>query len=192
MTARRTTPRPSFVASGLTALGVCSLALLGPAPARAQDPTGAPARGGELIGDEGAGSGGPLPFNTCKKTPLPAECVNYVQLSDSFRNVAVINGPVGCDNPFTQQWYRFTGAAGTRMPNTAPPTYACGTHAPGWLNGSNPTVQEGAVARTVCFNWSGNTCNWSEPAQVRNCGDFYVYYLKNVSWGCNGRYCGTN
>ena len=72
MTARRTTPRPSFVASGLSALGVCSLALLGPAPARAQDPTGAPAtRGGELIGDEGAG-GGPLPFNTCKKTPRGA------------------------------------------------------------------------------------------------------------------------
>ncbi len=69
MTARRTTP--SFVATGLSALGVASLALLGPGTVRAQDPTGAPARGGELIGDEG-GSSGPLPFNTCRKTPRGA------------------------------------------------------------------------------------------------------------------------
>lgn len=70
MTARRTTPRPSFVATGLSALGAASLALLGPATVRAQDPTGA--RGGELIGDEGGAAGGPLPFNTCKKTPRGA------------------------------------------------------------------------------------------------------------------------
>lgn len=83
MTARRTTsgpaglrtaPRPFSLASGLCTVGVASLALLGPAPLRAQEPTGA-TRGGELIGDEGggsAGSGGPLPFNTCKKTPRGA------------------------------------------------------------------------------------------------------------------------
>jgi hypothetical protein len=130
--------------------------------------------------------------NTCKKSPLPAECMNAVQISDAFRNVANLNGPVGCDNPFTTQWYRFTGAAGIKMPTSAPPTFACGTHAPGWINGTDPQVNEGAVARTVCFNWNGNTCNWSEPAQVRNCGDYYVYLLKNISWGCNGRYCGTN
>lgn len=28
--------------------------------------------------------------------------------------------------------------------------------------------------------------------QVRNCGNFYVFYLKNISWGCHGRYCGTD
>ncbi len=130
--------------------------------------------------------------NTCKKSPLPAECVNAVLLSDAFRNVSNINGAVGCDNPWTTQWYRFTGAAGIKMPTVAPPSFACGTHASGWINGKDPTVNEGAVARTVCFNWNGNTCNWSEPVTVRNCGDYYVYFLKNVSWGCSGRYCGTN
>ncbi|HRI09002.1 MAG TPA: DUF4215 domain-containing protein, partial [Nannocystaceae bacterium] len=129
--------------------------------------------------------------NNCTKTPLPPECMNYTALSDAFRHVNNANGPVGCDNPFSQQWYRFMGAAGTMMPTTAPPTYRCGTHAPGWMNGTHPAVNEGAVARTICFNWNNNTCNWSEPAMVRNCGDFYVYFLKNVSWGCNGRYCGT-
>ena len=77
-------------------------------------------------------------------------------------------------------------------PTVAMTASACGTHATGWLNGAQPTVQEGAVDRQICFNWSGNQCNWSEPAKVRNCGDFFVYYLKNVSWGCHGRYCGTN
>lgn len=70
MTARRTLSRNS--ARGLSALApVClaALALTGPAPARAQEPTGG--RGGELVGDEGGG-GGPIPFNTCKKTPRGA------------------------------------------------------------------------------------------------------------------------
>jgi len=130
--------------------------------------------------------------NNCKKSPLPAECLNPMQLSEAFRNVTNQNGPVGCDNPFTTGWYRFTGAAGVRMPTVAPPTSACGTHATGWLNGAQPSVQDGAVDRQICFHWSGNPCNWSEPAKVRNCGDYYVYYLKNVAWGCSGRYCGTN
>jgi hypothetical protein len=130
--------------------------------------------------------------NTCKKSPLPAECQNPTQLSEAFRNVTNLNGPVGCDNGLATGWYRFTGAAGVRMPTTPPPTSACGTHATGWLNGAQPTVQEGAVDRQICFHWSGNQCNWSEPAKVRNCGDYFVYYLKNVAWGCSGRYCGTN
>jgi len=130
--------------------------------------------------------------NSCKKTPLPPECLNAALLSEGFRNVSNLAGPVGCDNPMVQQWYRFTGAAGVKMPTKAPPTSACGTHATGWINGTDPTVNDGAVARTVCFHWNGNVCNWSEPAMVRNCGDYFVYFLKNVSWGCSGRYCGTN
>jgi len=128
----------------------------------------------------------------CTPTPLPTECMNYAVLNDANRSVNNINGQAGCDNPFTTQWYRFTGAAGVRIPNTVVPSYRCGTHASGWMSGSYPGVQDGAVDRTICFNWSGNSCNWSEPTKVRNCGDFYVFYLKNVSWGCHGRYCGTN
>jgi hypothetical protein len=127
----------------------------------------------------------------CAPTPMPPECVNYTMLSDANRSVNAINAGVVCDNPFNTGWYRFTGAAGTKMPNTPPQTYACGTHAPGWMNGPYPAVNEGAVARTMCFHWNNNTCNWQEPGQVRNCGQFYMFYLKNVSWGCNGRYCGA-
>ncbi|MCA9692801.1 MAG: hypothetical protein KC636_24595 [Myxococcales bacterium] len=59
------------------------------------------------------------------------------------------------------------------------------------MNGAHPAVNEGAVARTLCFHGNSNTCNGSEPAMVRNCRGFYVYSLKSVSWGCNGRCCGT-
>ena len=128
---------------------------------------------------------------TCKPTPMPPECLNAVMLTDANRSVNVINGGVACDSPFTTQWYRFGGAAGSRMPTTPPQINACGTHAPGWLSGSEPQINDGAVDRTICFNFSNNTCNWSEPAKVRNCGGYFVYYLKNVSWGCSGRYCGA-
>jgi general secretion pathway protein D len=67
MTARSTTVRPT--ALGLLSLGLAALTL-GPAPVSAsvQEPS---SRGGELIGDEGGG--GPIPFNTCRKTPRGAK-----------------------------------------------------------------------------------------------------------------------
>lgn len=72
MTARPTPTCTSLAVSGIAALGM----MLGPTPARAQEPTPPPTRGGELIGDEGGtaptssgGVSGPIPFNTCKKIP---------------------------------------------------------------------------------------------------------------------------
>jgi len=129
--------------------------------------------------------------SSCK--PTPPECLNAVALGDAFRNVSNLGGPAGCDNPMVQQWYRFTGPAGVKMATSPPAINACGTNAPGWLSGREPQPDEGAVARQVCFNWNANTCNWSEPAMVRNCGgEYLVYFLKNISWGCNGRYCGAD
>ena len=85
-------------------------------------------------------------------------------------------------------WYRFTGGAGTKLAMTAPPVSHCGTSATGWMQGALPAVADNAVARTVCFNWSGNVCNWSAAIQVRNCGTFYVYKLPNAP-NCSLRYC---
>ncbi|MCA9687574.1 MAG: hypothetical protein KC457_35765, partial [Myxococcales bacterium] len=87
-------------------------------------------------------------------------------------------------------WYRFTGAAGVVMPESAPTIYSCGTDAPGWLNGVHPTTDQGVVARQVCFNWGNNTCNWNSNIQVVNCGDFYLYNLVEPPV-CYLRYCGA-
>ena len=101
--------------------------------------------------------------------------------------------PLRCDQPergpFTEGWYRFTGAAGERMPTKCPAKNRCGTHAPGWLQGGHPTVAQGIVSRKVCYHWSSSCCNWSNDIKVKNCGAFYVYELKRTPV-CSLRYCG--
>ena len=102
--------------------------------------------------------------------------------------------PVRCDrNDITPgSWYRFTGAAGDRMPTKCPKILRCGTHAPGWLNGSHPSVADGIVTRKVCFHWSNKCCRWSNNIRVKNCGAYYVYELQKPALGkaCSLRYCG--
>ena len=133
-------------------------------------------------------AGQPCYSGTCTP-PLPSQCTSYVTVTDATRNIAYA-GSSTCDSGLATNWYRLMGAAGTMMPTTPPPYSRCGTDAPGWLNGAHPTVPGDNVARTVCFNWSGNTCMWSRSIQVTNCNGFYVY-----QWGpspvCNLRYCGT-
>ncbi|XP_068703626.1 uncharacterized protein [Montipora foliosa] len=119
-----------------------------------------------------------------------SECRNYNTLSSFDRKVTYYNS-AHCDKRIGPAWYRFQGAAGTRMPTTCPPTNRCNSHAPGWLNGGHPSVADGRVRKTVCFHYSSRCCNWATTITVRNCGSFYVYYL-NSTPGCSLRYCGTD
>ncbi|MCX4245001.1 DUF4215 domain-containing protein [Paraliomyxa miuraensis] len=138
--------------------------------------------------------------NACEPNVDPQCLQPYVELSLADRHVSFNDGDGGieyCDNGAGDgqwqglAWYRFTGAAGTLMPESAPPLYACGTDAPGWLNGVHPGVEDGVVPRQVCFHWSGNTCLWSTNVQVVNCSDFYLYSLPNTG-PCQLRYCGAD
>ena len=96
-----------------------------------------------------------------------------------------------CDkNDLSKGWYRFTGEAGELMANKCPAIHHCGTHAPGWMEGSHPTQAQGIVTRKVCYHWSGKCCNWSNNIRVRNCGAFYVYELDKTPV-CHLRYCGA-
>lgn len=88
-------------------------------------------------------------------------------------------------------WYRFTGKAGTRMPETPPPTYSCGTQAPGWLNGTHPATNEGVVSREICFHWFDDTCRYKTTTFVVNCGNFYLYSLPEAP-ACWLTYCGAD
>ena len=88
-------------------------------------------------------------------------------------------------------WYRFTGGAGNQIATSCVPVYHCGTHAPGWMQGTHPSVAEGAVTRQVCYHWSGSCCHWSNNITVRNCGEFYVYRLERPPH-CMLRYCGNS
>jgi predicted nucleic acid-binding Zn-ribbon protein len=114
----------------------------------------------------------------------------YTTITDARRNVTTTGGPYVCDNGLATGWYRFSGAAGSYIPLSAPAKYSCGTHAPGWMNGSLPSESDGIVARQVCYNWNGS-CSWPNNIKVVNCGDFFLYELvKPIA--CHVRYCGTN
>lgn len=129
---------------------------------------------------------------TCNSIAANPACTGYAQLSTADRHVSSRNISIAlCDFSIVTKWYRFTGSAGTSMPESCPAEFQCTTHAPGWLNGIHPTVAEGEVTRTVCYHYSGSCCYWSSTIKVLNCGGFYVYELKPTT-GCSLRYCGTN
>ena len=120
-----------------------------------------------------------------------SECQAYKELQSADRRLSFgIENEVRCDSSMGKRWYRFTGAAGSQMPLSCVPTKHCGTHAPGWVNGSHPNTSEGIVSRQVCFHWSGDCCRWSKQIRVRNCGEFFVYELGPTP-ACRLRYCGS-
>lgn len=121
---------------------------------------------------------------------LIAECQNYQSLIDRTRETSYAGVGVQCDGSLGPGWFRFQGAAGTKLPTSCVPRYRCGTHAPGWLNGAHPKVTDGKVTRRVCFHWSSNCCRWSVNIQVRNCGSFYVYHPSGTPT-CKLRFCGA-
>ena len=88
-------------------------------------------------------------------------------------------------------WYRFVGAAGTKMPTARVPAFRCGTHWSGWLDDSDPTVEDGEVQREVCFSDRSTGCKYSNKIFVENCGSYYIYKLLKTP-GCSSRYCGTD
>ena len=86
-----------------------------------------------------------------------------------------------------EKWYRFTGAAGSFMPETCPPKGRCSAKYPGWLEEGHPTAAEGEVKRRVCFQCS---CDRSNLIEVLNCNKYFVYKLPYTRDG--DRYCGTD
>jgi cysteine-rich repeat protein len=120
---------------------------------------------------------------------LAPECFNYSSLTDASRHHQK-GGGVVCDSNLNG-WYRFEGEAGTKMLESCPSQNSCGTHAPGWMQGGHPSVEQGQVSRTVCYHWDNGCCHWSQPVAVRNCGAYYVYQL-NPTVACHLRYCGSN
>ena len=122
------------------------------------------------------------------------ECREYMNVTDSNRSVQATD-LVLCDVDAVwttnYTWIRFPISNETWMPEYCPPMYACNTHAPGWLSGSHPTVEDGIVQRHVCFHWRGQCCKWSIVIFVRNCRQFFVYKPFPVPL-CSLRLCVTH
>ena len=124
-------------------------------------------------------------------------CYNYHNLSDANRKssyVTPISGLALCDEKLPKGWYRFVGAAGTRMPTKRVPAFRCDTDWSGWLDGAHPTVEDGEVQRTVCFSNRPSRipiCKHSTRILVKNCESYLIYKLFHPH-GCASRYCGTD
>ena len=125
-------------------------------------------------------------------------CHNYTVLSEADRaqGYIVINASNYRSDysDLVPGWHRFLGAAGDRMADKCVPMDHCGTRHPGWLNGTHPTVAEGAVIRRVCFNISNNCCYWYQDIRVKNCGAYFVYALPtryHYYYYYYFRYCGN-
>ena len=96
-----------------------------------------------------------------------------------------------CDDQLLEGWYRFVGAAGTKMPTTRVSAYRCGTTFSGWLDDTHPTVEDGNVLRKVCFSDRFSRCKSEIRVVIKNCGSFFIYKLR-MPPTCNLRYCGTD
>ena len=120
-------------------------------------------------------------------------CFHYENLSDANRKISYVtpHGSELCDSQLPEGWYRFVGAAGTKMPTTRVPAYRCSTVWSGWLDDAHPTVEDGEIRRTVCFSDRTTGCKILRDIFVKNCGSYFIYRLQQPPY-CNSRYCSTD
>ena len=89
------------------------------------------------------------------------------------------------------------------MSDTPPPkgtSYPCGSFYGGWVKGSHPTDVGDIVKRTMCFTTKYGLTNcyddhWTyhylrKTILIKNCGEYFVYYLTNTYQNSYHRYCG--
>uniref|UniRef100_UPI00398F6A89 pancreatic secretory granule membrane major glycoprotein GP2-like n=1 Tax=Pristiophorus japonicus TaxID=55135 RepID=UPI00398F6A89 len=122
---------------------------------------------------------------------LTDPCVNHTVLDQPWRSTDCGEtdciGNTQCDGNLVQGWYRFKSSGGWKIPETAVPEYHCSTRAPGWLNGTHPTVGQGVVTGTVCFTWFATPCYYTREITIKNCTSYSVYQLKPTH--CDAVYC---
>jgi len=132
-----------------------------------------------------------LNIGICQKEECDDCCSNYKELNEPRRSIKSAwrkGHRAVCDRHLESGWYRFTSEVGGKMPERKVEEYNCGTHDPIWLNGRHPAVNGGHVVLKACIHSFGIACDESFDINVKNCGDFYVYYLKPTYY-CATAYC---
>ena len=113
-------------------------------------------------------------------------CYDYKNLSDASRKSSYKIRDVNlCDEKLPEGWYRFVGAAGTKIPTTRVPAFSCGTTYSGWL------MREYAPSRKVCFSDRESGCEDTVSISEKECGSYHIYKLYATT-KCPRRYCGSD
>ena len=139
--------------------------------------------------------------------PGPDQCVNYMVLDKADRSV----NNEGCGHNATDEYecycdyiggvvtspdwkgpgqYRIISSAGSRLPESSPGYYHCGTNGSGWLRGEHPQDIYAEKKLTVCFHYDSNDCFDEADITVTNCDGYFVYLLPDTPY-CYFRYCVT-
>ncbi|XP_050981012.1 uncharacterized protein LOC127174556 [Labeo rohita] len=125
---------------------------------------------------------------------LTDPCYKYTVLDDPWRSPDYPYSPQSlmCDYYVNWVgWYRlFINGQSAQMSETCVNELSCSTHAPMWLNGTHPKVEDGVVSRNVCGHWENKCCRFqSNPIKVKACpGGYYVYEFVKPNY-CSGTYC---
>ena len=96
------------------------------------------------------------------------ECQNYTSLDSADRKVTYNNRTVDLqsDDGLGPGWFRFEGAAGTRMASRCPYEKRCSARFPGWLKGGHPSFEDGQRKRKVCFRGNITCCSFPLPSKL--------------------------
>ncbi|XP_066277612.1 oncoprotein-induced transcript 3 protein-like isoform X1 [Branchiostoma lanceolatum] len=134
---------------------------------------------------------GPILLGFAARCMAAGPCTSYTTIDEPKRST---NYPLSpgetelCDSDLRSGWYRFNSLAGGQMPTSCVPRYSCGTPGPVWMFGTHPEEQGLTADATACAHVGRNCCQFPGRIRVKNCGDYFVYYL-NRTRGCGMAYC---
>lgn len=66
----------------------------------------------------------------------------------------------------------------------------CGASETGYMSPLSVLPMPGQTNNiTTCIHYGSSVCDYEIDGMASNCGDYFVYYLTDVTY-CTGRYCG--
>lgn len=116
------------------------------------------------------------------------------------RRIHVIRpeGHRNCDTKFMvnsgRPWFRFSGAAGTRLLDRCPPAYSCGADAAIWSDSVMPIEVGVLQSAHIYMSWNKNCRSYKNSISVMRCSgmlnDFIYRYDGSIV--CHDAFCGMN
>ena len=136
---------------------------------------------------------------------LPVECVNAVDLTQSWRkdhngtNISYKANTHHC-NPREmvaagRPWFRIAGQAGNRLLDRCVPVKSCGTYVPLWSNATMPLTIGMAKSIDVYGHWKSICTFFKCEVSVMRCSDAahdFIYRYDDSLDSCDFAFCGMD